>query len=416
MKAGAVRKLSGAEQRALAQQFVAADPKAEAWARESSFLGHLGGAQEDFDWIVANEAWTLLGHDTFADWWDARAPRMRELGFQPTRQIALAVLARIRSDEEKLPKVQRRTNRQLATSVGLSEASIRRIATRSLPAAADADADLEETSSVPITGVDTSRAAGEPDGSVKVAESSGTPLEDLGEDERDAALERLVGFPADHVGRRHYNRRGETVCHHDRREPRTPVLDQVDCMDCLRITAGINSPAAVTESDPTTQLASLPQPGQDSPTGQEEPGDAGASADATAGRSETDPPAVADQPIATEARPGIDHHDGAGVSPRGEALPEESRPSGALELEGGGPAQDPPSSGDPDDEDDPQPIDLVLRTAEALVGLLDHVDVDAVAPMLFPAELEQLHQHSEAFEAFVNKVSRVRFAEMTHTP
>ncbi len=146
MKAGAVRKLSGAEQRALREQIAAADPKAEAWAKESSFLRAVASAEEDLAWIVQRTAWTLLGFETFTAWWEARVPA--GLGWRPAREIAIVVLAQLRADQEALPKAQRRTNKQLAALVGLSETSIRRVAPRSLPAPNGAGADLGQSPDV----------------------------------------------------------------------------------------------------------------------------------------------------------------------------------------------------------------------------------------------------------------------------
>lgn len=43
---------------------------------EENFLGGVGEAQDAYEQIVANEAWTVLGYDTFTEWWSDRvAPR-----------------------------------------------------------------------------------------------------------------------------------------------------------------------------------------------------------------------------------------------------------------------------------------------------------------------------------------------------
>jgi hypothetical protein len=92
----------------------------EAVRREASFLGNLAGAQDDYEWIVEREAWTDLGHETFADWWQARVqPTMRALSMRPTRALADKVVQRVRADEAELPPAQRRTQQQLADLAGV---------------------------------------------------------------------------------------------------------------------------------------------------------------------------------------------------------------------------------------------------------------------------------------------------------
>jgi hypothetical protein len=92
----------------------------EAIRREHSFLSNLAGAQDDYEWIVEREAWTDLGHDTFADWWEARVqPTMRALSMRPTRALADKVVEKVRADEAGLPPAQRRTNQELADLAGV---------------------------------------------------------------------------------------------------------------------------------------------------------------------------------------------------------------------------------------------------------------------------------------------------------
>jgi hypothetical protein len=90
------------------------------------------------------------------------------------------------------------------------------------------------------------------------------------------------------------------------------------------------------------------------------------------------------------------------------------QPSVELEELEDGEAAVTPSSSDPRDEH--TPTDLLLMTFDALINLIDHLDAEAVGPLLFPAELEQLHGHVDALAAFVARVSKARFEAMQRTP
>lgn len=103
-----------------------ADPKVEAARHEQSFLRNLNGAREDFQWLVSNQAWTRLGHDTFAGWWLERVqPVMDALLVKPKPELAQKVLDIVREEESSLPKPQQRTKRELAELVGVSEWKVR---------------------------------------------------------------------------------------------------------------------------------------------------------------------------------------------------------------------------------------------------------------------------------------------------
>lgn len=119
--------------------------------------------------------------------------------------------------------------------------------------------------------------------------------------------------------------------------------------------------------------------------------------------------------LGSEGFPGraeTDHHR-AGVSGGGHA----PRDSSLVELEefedDDDTAMTSSSSGDPRDEH--TPTDLLLMTFDALINLIDHLDAEAVGPLLFPAELEQLHGHVDALAAFVARVSKARFEAMQRT-
>lgn len=92
----------------------------EARQHESAFLENLAGAQDHYEWIVERRAWTDLGFDTFAGWWEGRIqPVMRALSMRPTREIAAKVIEQVRTEEAELPPAQRHTQKQLGEMVGL---------------------------------------------------------------------------------------------------------------------------------------------------------------------------------------------------------------------------------------------------------------------------------------------------------
>jgi hypothetical protein len=87
---------------------------------EEAFLGGLEDAQTAYEEIVATQAWTELGYDTFAEWWTDRVtPTMRALSMRPTREIAASVVEQVRAEEYALPPAQRRTQRELAEMAGV---------------------------------------------------------------------------------------------------------------------------------------------------------------------------------------------------------------------------------------------------------------------------------------------------------
>lgn len=367
MKAGAVRKLSGAELRALRDQRAAADPAAEAWAHESSFLRSLATAEEDFNWIVEHEAWTLLGHDTFSAWWDTRAPRMSVLGFQPTRQIALAALARLRADDEKLPKAQRRTSRQLAASVGLPESTMRRVSPRSLPAPNGAAADLGKLADAAFQDPATDHRAGW----LSHCEKCGDPLRGP---QVEAGDRRCAGCD---VSRLHRTVQVDGEFVDDR------------CDECERIArlaaASEDSPAADDLAPPSPQ-----QPGQDSPTGPDD----------------DHQEAVVSSP--GDVRSETDHHL-PGVS-GGEAREDGPVLAEPEKLEGGGSLPpESPSSSDPEELDEEMPATArLLRLVGALVVELDFFDIDSLAAELYDAELERLHGYADMLAEFVGRIDNAR--------
>ncbi len=96
--------------------------EAEALELEEAFLSGLNDAQDAYERIVAEEAWTALGHETFADWWGQRVqPTMRALRLRPTPELAAAVVGQVRKEEAELPPLQRRTHKELADLAGTSE-------------------------------------------------------------------------------------------------------------------------------------------------------------------------------------------------------------------------------------------------------------------------------------------------------
>lgn len=94
----------------------------DAKALEEKFLLGIGDAQSAYEQIVEQQAWTALGFESLADWWDARVrPVMTALSMKPTREIAAAVIEQVRAEEAELPPTWRRTQAQLAEMVGESQ-------------------------------------------------------------------------------------------------------------------------------------------------------------------------------------------------------------------------------------------------------------------------------------------------------
>jgi hypothetical protein len=141
---------TGAQLRALRDIKLAdrADPAVEARRHEASFLSNMRQAKTDFDWILANQAWTQLGFPTFADWWDERvAPLGASLGMRPTREIAKTVIEKVVEDQRDLPKAQQRTQREIAAMVGVDRSTV----ARSAPGANARGSDLEDGAEVAQT-------------------------------------------------------------------------------------------------------------------------------------------------------------------------------------------------------------------------------------------------------------------------
>jgi hypothetical protein len=118
-------------------------PNGEAGRRERKLLEHYSGAQADLQWIVDNNAWTQLGFDTFTAWYAERvAPEVRRAGLRPTQEFALYVLEQVQADNAILPKQQKLIQREMADLVGVPASTLRRLASRSLPAPNGAGGDL----------------------------------------------------------------------------------------------------------------------------------------------------------------------------------------------------------------------------------------------------------------------------------
>jgi protein gp37 len=126
--------------------------QAEAHDLEAAFLGGLDQAQDAYERIMATQAWTQLGHDSYADWWRVRVvPTMRALSMKPTREIAAAGIEQVRREDEERPAAQRHTQREIGEMFGLSEATTGRISgSRSSGASIDAVPDLVERAEDPL--------------------------------------------------------------------------------------------------------------------------------------------------------------------------------------------------------------------------------------------------------------------------
>jgi hypothetical protein len=112
---------------------------------ERRFLAGLDDAQTAYEEIVATEAWLDLGHESFTSWWEGTVrPAMRALSMRPTREIAAAVVEKVRQEEADLPPAQRRTQRELADLIGAERSSLaNRNGSRSAPREESPQADLE---------------------------------------------------------------------------------------------------------------------------------------------------------------------------------------------------------------------------------------------------------------------------------
>lgn len=114
----------------------------EARQLEEAFLAGLNDAQDAYERIVHGSAWIALGYGTFAEWWEIRVrPIMRALSMRPTREIAAAVIEQVRQEEAELPSAQRRTQRELAEMVGVTQQAI---SSRSAPHKKLSEDDLDE--------------------------------------------------------------------------------------------------------------------------------------------------------------------------------------------------------------------------------------------------------------------------------
>lgn len=106
---------------------------AEARKREQSFLDRMSGAQGDYEWLIENEAWTVLGHDSFADWWSARVvPVMRALSMRPTREITAKGIEQVKKEDAALPKTWRHTQQDIGEMFDVPKSTVGN-QTRSLP-------------------------------------------------------------------------------------------------------------------------------------------------------------------------------------------------------------------------------------------------------------------------------------------
>lgn len=229
---GAVLRLSQNERAAALAQLT--DPATQARSHEAAFLKHMSQAREDFDWIVANEAWVHLGHATFADWWDARVtPIAASLGMRPTREIAKTVIEKVVEDQKDLPKAQQRSQREIAAMVGVSQKSV----SRSLTESNDSTADLGEAATDPV---DAMHAALE-DIDAHLAGQAGQRTEDPTNEESDpvvpvVASSALPEFPGVDSG----------SAPAEQEEPRdgSPPADERPQGD-----AGVSTPAAAPQPD-----------------------------------------------------------------------------------------------------------------------------------------------------------------------
>lgn len=138
-----LKRRTGADMRAQRDQRLAQPYELqEAGRREASFLKNITGAQDDLEWILTNRAWTQLGFERVAEWWDARVgPVLDGLDLKPSAAMVERVIRTIVADEAELPKVQRRTQREIASIARTNPTKV----SRSLHVADATPSDLDET-------------------------------------------------------------------------------------------------------------------------------------------------------------------------------------------------------------------------------------------------------------------------------
>jgi hypothetical protein len=149
-----LKKRSGLELRAIADQRRQADPQQEAAHHEALFLKGIGSMQAEFDWLIENAAWTHLGFESVVGWWDSRVrPVMVQLEMRPAPEMVDKILTAVREAERALPATQRRTQRELASLTLASDWKLRgRQDHRNRRSAAESDLDKRpnETADGPL--------------------------------------------------------------------------------------------------------------------------------------------------------------------------------------------------------------------------------------------------------------------------
>lgn len=129
-----------AELQAMRESKLQGATASEAVRREISFLRNIGGAGDDLEWILFNQAWTELGFERIGDWWEQRVlPVLVHVDLRPSAALAERVIAAIAADEAGLPKAQRRTQREIASIARTSQAKV----SRSRHDASESGSDLE---------------------------------------------------------------------------------------------------------------------------------------------------------------------------------------------------------------------------------------------------------------------------------
>lgn len=138
-----IKRRSGLEMRAQRDQRLGQPYELqEAGRREASFLKNITGAQDDLEWILTNRAWTQLGFERVAEWWDAKVgPVLDGLDLKPSQAMVERVIRTIVADEAELPKVQRRTQREIASIARASQSKVSRLLADAPSSTTDLDKD-----------------------------------------------------------------------------------------------------------------------------------------------------------------------------------------------------------------------------------------------------------------------------------
>jgi len=368
------RKPTGAELRAQRDQRLGQPYEMqEAGRRERSFLKNITGAQDDLEWILTNRAWSQLGFERVADWWQARVVPAAGgfVDLRPSSAMVGRVIQAIVADEAELPKVQRRTQREIASIVRTSPATVSRSLHVPDETGSDLDKDSGDVSTSPADVPGQAAAVGrieEPAADGDAGHGAGVPGKP-----QDPSGDAHEGEPSPEV--RNSPDAGDASIGLEPVPHPGPDTPAAAFPDPAALVAEQLGPVYVTTADDDV-VATWP----DSPLARgEAPSDDGVvqpSAVAVAARAGDEveggrlpPSTVQDLTEGQTSLGSVRPSAGAGVSPAVGVEEEPLAPAGS-------------SSTDPASD--------WMATWRSFVGALESLDVDAVRPMLTDAEIAEM--------------------------